>query len=215
LKTLKISFDGLDENCKFLGVDTIHTRAEEFRCDPHSKWWSHKFNGPGVSFEVVTDPVEGHIRYVHFASMYFILQSTLTDYELRWINGPQPASIHDLTFLRGGKAGQNKNSWNQSSLYFMVPEGVKLVGDSAYEGQLDKVTTTKDAHKPFTKKLFARIKSLNETCNGRLKNFKVVKDSFRHGTNTADKLKKIKMAFEATAVLVQYDIENGHPLFDV
>ena len=32
---------------------------------------------------------------------------------------------------------------------------VKLIGDSAYEGQIDVVTTTKDAHKPATKKLFA------------------------------------------------------------
>lgn len=107
------------------------------------------------------------------------------------------------------------NTWNRSSLYFNVPDGVKLVGDSAYAGQLDKVTTTQDAHKGSTKKLFARIKSLNETCNGRLKNFKVVRESFRHGTDAEDKLKKIKMAFEAAAVLVQYDIENGHSLFEV
>lgn len=107
------------------------------------------------------------------------------------------------------------NTWNRNSLYFNVPDGVKLVGDSAYAGQLDKVTTTQDAHKGSTKKLFARIKSLNETCNGRLKNFKVVRESFRHGIDAEDKLKKIKMAFEAAAVLVQYDIENGHSLFEV
>ena len=62
LKYQKISFDGLDKNCKFLGVDCIHTRSQEFRCDPDSKWWSHKFNGPGLSHEVVVDPLEGHIR---------------------------------------------------------------------------------------------------------------------------------------------------------
>ena len=62
LKSHKISFDGLDENCKFLAVDCIHKRTFEFRCDPDSKWWSHKFNGPGVSFEVVFDPVDGYIR---------------------------------------------------------------------------------------------------------------------------------------------------------
>eukprot|EP00804_Cyclotella_cryptica_P013907 CCRYP_002431-RA/>CCRYP_002431-RA protein AED:0.29 eAED:0.34 QI:0/0/0/1/0/0/4/0/136 len=114
---------------------------EEFRCDPNSKWWSHKFNGPGVSFEVVCDPVYGKIR---------------------WINGPQPVSVHDITFLRGGKKGK-MNTWNRSSLYFNVPESVKLVGDSAYAGQPDK----------------------------------------------------IKVAFEAADVLVQYDIENGHSLFEV
>ena len=29
-------------------------------------------------------------------------------------------------------------------MYFNVPNGVKLVGDSAYQGQNDKVTTTMD-----------------------------------------------------------------------
>jgi hypothetical protein len=155
--------------------------------------WSHKFNGPGVSFEVVCDPVEGKIR---------------------WINGPQPASIHDLTFLRGGKAGK-MNTWDRSSLYFNVPDGVKLVGDSAYAGQLDKVTTTQDAHKASTKMLFGRIKSLNEKANGRFKNFRAVRDGFRHGTDAIDKMKKLKKSFEAVAVLVQYDIESGHDLYEM
>ncbi len=62
LKSIKISFDDLNPDCQFLAVDTVHVRSEEFRCDPNSKWWSHKFNGPGVSFEVVCDPVDGKIR---------------------------------------------------------------------------------------------------------------------------------------------------------
>ena len=35
-----------------------------------------------------------------------------------------------------------------------------------------------------------RMKYLLETCNGRLKNFKVVHESFCHGQGTSDKLKK-------------------------
>jgi hypothetical protein len=62
LKPQKITFEGLHQDCKFLAVDCIHTWVQEFRCDPDSKWWSHKFNGPGLSYEVVTDPVDGHIR---------------------------------------------------------------------------------------------------------------------------------------------------------
>ena len=62
LKNLKISFDNLHPNCQFLGVDCIHTRSQEFRCDPDSKWWSHKFNGPALSYEIVTDPHQGYIR---------------------------------------------------------------------------------------------------------------------------------------------------------
>ena len=56
---------------------------------------------------------------------------------------------------------------------------------------------------------------MQETCFKRLKDFKVMRSSFRHEKNMADKLEKIKMSFDAAAVLVQYDIENGHPLFQV
>jgi len=92
----------------------------------------------------------------------------------------------------------------------------KLIGDSAYEGQIDVVTTTKDAHKPATKKLFARMKSMQETCFKRLKDFKVLRESFHHGKKgTNDKLRAIQRAFVATAVLLQYDFDYGHRLFEV
>ena len=199
LKPLKISFRGLNRNCGFLPVDTVHVRSQEFRCNPSSKWFSHKFNGPGVSFEVVNDPIDGNFR---------------------WINGPKESSQHDLTILRGGRKGKTKK-WDKSSLYFQMKAlqekyNVKLVGDSAYEGQADVVTTTKDAHKPATKKLFARMKSMQETCFKRLKDFKVLRESFRHGKKgTADKLEAIQRSFEATAVLLQYDFEDGYRLFEV
>ena len=56
---------------------------------------------------------------------------------------------------------------------------------------------------------------MQETCVKRFKDFKVLRESFRHGSGTEDKLAKIQVAFEAVAVLVKYDIENGHPLFEV
>ena len=166
----------------------------EMRCSPRSEWWSHKFNGPGTAFEVVSDPVDKG--------------------RMRWARGPAPCSSHDITYLRGGKKGQ-KGNWDKSSLYHNVPEGVRLVGDSAYGGQHDKVSVTMDAHKPETKRLFARMKSMQETCFKRLKGFGVLGGTFRHGKNKEDKLKKIGIIFDACAVLLQYDIENGYPLFEV
>ena len=192
LKPIVINFDDLAPSCRFLAIDTVHVRCQEFRCDPSSKWYSHKFNGPGVAFEVVSDPVDGQIR---------------------WINGPVPASTHDITILRGGQKRDKKN-WERSALYFHVPNNVKLVGDSAYGGQPDKVTITRDAHKPATKVLFARMKSMMETCFTRLKFFTCVIGPFRHGNSTTDKLNKVKLAFEAAAVLVQFDCKNGRPLFE-
>ena len=131
-----------------------------------------------------------------------------------WVSGPEPTSTHDLTFLCRGKNKQQDN-WKRSSLYFHVLRTPKLVGDSTYAGQLDKSTTTMDVHAPEAKNLFVRMKSTQETCFKRLKDFKVLRNSFRHGKNTADKLETIKVSFDAAAMLVQYVIENGHPLFQV
>jgi len=62
LKKKKINFDGMHPKSTFLGVDTFHAATEEFRGEPSNKWWSHKFNGPAVSFETVSDPVDSKIR---------------------------------------------------------------------------------------------------------------------------------------------------------
>ena len=83
VEKMKITFKGLDPKCKFAPVDIMHSCTEEFRCDPISIWWLHKSNGPGVGFEVVTDPTDRG--------------------RMLWVSGPEPASTHDLTFLRGGK----------------------------------------------------------------------------------------------------------------
>ena len=72
-----------------------------------------------------------------------------------------------------------------------------------------------DAHSAETKELFARMKSMQETCFKRIKDYKVLRESFRHGKNTKDKLKKVGMSFDAVVVLVQLDIATDHPLFEV
>jgi len=57
--------------------------------------------------------------------------------------------------------------------------------------------------------------SMQESCFKRLKQFKVLGYTFRHGNGTEDKMEKMRRSFNAVAVLTQYDIENGRPLFEV
>ena len=73
------------------------------------------------------------------------------------------------------KKGETEK-WKRSSLYFHLPKNVRLVGDLAYQGQADKVSTTKDAHSATSKILFARMKSMQETCFKRFKDFKVLRE---------------------------------------
>jgi DDE superfamily endonuclease len=48
----------------FATVDGIHCRINEPRTDPGSKWYSHKFHGPGVTYEVGISLVEGRILWI-------------------------------------------------------------------------------------------------------------------------------------------------------
>jgi hypothetical protein len=52
---------------------------------------------------------------------------------LVWIAGPFPASSHDLTIFRGGRADQEPKDPN--ALFFKIPEGKKGIGDSAYTAE--------------------------------------------------------------------------------
>ena len=58
----------------------------------------------------------------------------------------------------------------------------------------------------------------HETYNGKLKQFAVLSDRFRCKNNPNDKLsapEKRQMCLETVAVLVQYKMELGSPLFDI
>lgn len=200
LKGLKIRLVGIPADRTYWGsVDCLHAIMNEFRTDPGSKWYSHKHNGAGVSYEVVVDICESRVL---------------------WTAGPKPASTHDVTFFRGGKEESSKKkkneaSWDKNALYFQIPKGKKLIGDSGYEGEPDKVSTSIAEHEGEVKEFFARAKSRQETVNTRLKFFEVIGGRFRHGKGAKDKLKLHQMCFDAVSVLVQYDMENGHPLFEI
>ena len=61
-----------------MSVDGTHFRIQEPKpFDP--KWFSHKFNGPGLSYEVGIAISTGDIV---------------------WFNGPFPASVNDRTIFR-------------------------------------------------------------------------------------------------------------------
>ena len=98
---------------------------------------------------------------------------------------------------------------NQNALFFKIPDGKRVIGDTGYQGEPDKVSVTKDGDSKDVKKFFARAKSRQETFNSRLKAFQILETSFRHGFN------KHASVFESVCIIIQYDMENGHPLFEI
>ena len=130
-------------------VDCVHCETNEFRTDPNSKWYSHKHNGAGVSYEVVDDICRDKIL---------------------WTAGPKPASTHDITFFRDGTQVstnrlKNEAIWDKNALYFQIPEGKKLIGDSGYKGGPSKISTSVVEHSDKVKEFLAQAKSRQETIN--------------------------------------------------
>ena len=60
-------------------VDGTHCRISEPRQQPSSKWYSHKFNGPGLVYEIGL---------------------AIHSKQIAWINGPYPAGDSDLAVFR-------------------------------------------------------------------------------------------------------------------
>jgi hypothetical protein len=182
LKERKVLWGNFDEDEIFLvSVDGVHCRIQEIRKDPGAKWYSHKFNGPALSYE---------------------LGIAIRSNRLVWINGPFPASRHDITTFR---SEHNPGD----GLMNRIPDGKRAIGDSGYKGEPAKVSVTRDGDSDDVKKFKARAKSRHETFNSRIKSFKILDNAFRHG------FERHKTVFEAVCICVQYDIENGHGLFEV
>jgi hypothetical protein len=199
LKKAKIQFGPFESERTYVGtIDCVHCETNEFRTDPDSKWYSHKHNGAGVSYEVAVD---------------------FYDDKIILIAGPYPASTHDITIFRGGtqvsKSQQNnKTYWDQNALYFKIPKGKRLIGNSGYNGEPSKISGSKDEHSAEVKEFFAQAKSRQETINTRLKSFSTLSCRFCHGKGVEDKLEAHQRCFEAVCVLVQY-VLKFNPLMEV
>jgi hypothetical protein len=104
-------------------VDGTHCHIFEPRTDPRSKWYSHKFNGPGVAYEVVI---------------------ALHSNNVISVRGSFPASIHDITVFRGGRKDEFPK--NPAAVIFKIKAGQQVIGDSGYEGEPEKVAITREGN---------------------------------------------------------------------
>ena len=196
LMETKITFDGFDpKETYWISVDTVNFRTQEFRLDPSADWYDFKSNSSGLKYE--------------FAC-------ALRRPEIVWVNGPKPCGLSsDSTMFRGGKKDDEEGDLDTTALYHMLPEGKKAIGDSGYEGMPEKVTITRDGQSKDLKQFLGRAKNRQESLHTRLKSFNCLYHRFCHGKSTQNKMELHKMCVEAVCVIVQYDMENGSPIFDL
>ena len=116
------------------------------------------------------------------------------------------ASVSESVTFNGGKKKDKVKDAN--CLAAMIPENKRAIGDSSFWGSA-KVSTTKPNHTKETKKFMSRAQSRMETLFQRFRVFGILNQRFRHDLEIHSHI------LHAVAVIVQYDMENGHPLFDV
>jgi len=112
--------------------------------------------------------------------------------DMVWVNGGYPCGLYpDLKLAR-------------ESYVFSVGVGERTLADKGY-----KDSTFFILPNPENSALHDKVMSRHETVNKRLKQFKILKEEFRHS------LHKHPMVFHAVANVTQLMMENGEPLFSV
>lgn len=119
-----------------------------------------------------------------------------------WVNGPFPAGENDKkVFDKEGGLGSK------------LKEHQVCIGDQGYAKTKDKVATRNSLDSPELKDLKERAKAQQETINARLKSFAVLANAFR--TKGARRIERHKAVMEPCLVIIQYELDNGSPLFTV
>ena len=82
--------------------------------------------------------------------------------------------------------------------------------DDGYRGHADKIKCPQnDANPPENLAMQGRARARHETLNGRLKNWGILSQVFRHDILCHGEV------FRACAVVTQLTIDDGEPLFEV
>ena len=120
-----------------------------------------------------------------------------------WIAGPYPAGKPDISIFRHGL--------KQKMLDARAASGVKHrgLGDRGYRGEADLLSVPSSRDTEEVRDFKGRAMSRQETFNTRLKFFDSLDERFRHGID------KHRDCFYASSVIVQLQLDNGFPLFQV
>ena len=88
------------------------------------------------------------------------------------------------------------------------------MGNSVYVCEPDKIVMSRPECSKDFKNFMARAKSRQETFITRLKAARVLISCFHHGISSDNKMKMHQICVHMIAVMVQYSIENGSPMFE-
>lgn len=141
------------------------------------------------------------------AGLRYLIALHLWEPRCVFVDGPvKPGRTNDLAHFRQGASESLKQK-------MLLLPGKIGVADRGYqtskpnETGLIAISSTTDP--PDLRQFKSRARSRHESFNGRLKNFKILDDTFVYT------IAKHKVVVEAICVIVQYQMDNGAPLFEV
>jgi DDE superfamily endonuclease len=142
----------------------------------------------------------------HAAGLAYELVVSLFSSHIIWMNGPFPASIHDNKIFNSPGGLREK----------LQGTGLRLIGDSGYQGNDDIVSRLNSLDSPEVSKFKTRARLRHEAVNAKIKTLRCTDSGrFRHKGNHTDGQPKFKIFFEASVVVTQYKMEISEPLFDI
>jgi hypothetical protein len=115
------------------------------------------------------------------------------------------ASFGESVTFNGGKKKDAHKIVNCLSM--RIPEGKRVIADSGLKGSA-KASTPKPGHLKEAKLFMSRVRSRMETLFKRFKDFGILRQQFRHDLDFHMEI------LHAVSVIVAYDMENVHSLFD-
>lgn len=200
LKAKKIKWENAQdpERLEIIGVSVdgvdFHLREEKHPTLPRdNKACSHKFKKAAAKYEIVLS--------VHRAKVVHIA-------------GPFKGGKHDTEMFRTGGLRDKLRAMNQvvhgtKKVFLCLADRGYHSDERKFPGDNDLFALPNSYDLPDLNNYKSRGRLRQETFNSRIKCFNSLSLPFRHG------FKKHKFVFEAVVVIVQYQMDNGSPIYAI
>jgi hypothetical protein len=167
--------------------------------NPNLPYFLLSVDGTHCSYHEVKNPVlpydpQMYSHKTNEPALAYEVALLLYDSKVVSVRGPFKASVHDKTMF-------------SAHLCDLIPDGCMGIADRGYSGA-GKLSTPNKYDSVELKEFKRRARARQESFFTRIKRFAAVRDQFRHRD-----IEKHQWTFEAACVIVQYQFENGSPLF--
>jgi len=157
----------------------------------------------GVHCQIEEPRMEPDAKWCSFKfkkpALAYELGLELHDDQLCWIHGPFKGGTPDVDIFTAEGGLREK----------LLASGKRAIADRGYSGHEDVLAIRNQFDTDEVRAFKRRARARHEAFNSHLKTFCALKHPYRHGWKTHEAV------FDAICVLLQYDMENGRPLFAI